>query len=410
MRNIYTGIDIGSSAIKVLVLEKFDNHFNVLASSKIKAQGIKKGIIVDVALAANSIKECIKDVENKIGTKITKALVNVPIDNCEFNIVNGVCKIENEDHIVLGSDMDKCFKNAVDNNKEKDKEVVTIMPIEYDLDNVKLNNPIKQKGDYLKIKALISMIPKVNIYPLIKVFEMVNVEIVDITFIEVGDYFATRNEDLDKKVVAMVNIGNETTKISIFNKSIMIKNTILEFGSRNIDKDIAFVYKLPLSKSRELKEKFAVASPRYADTEEICECMNKFEEKITIHQEEIADVVGSRLSEMLKNIKNEIKNLTNKEIGYIIITGGVTDMLGFASIAEDIMGSYTTILSMNVIGIRENKYSGCFGMIKYFDYKLSLKDSDYSMFSDNKIKEMLAIKNKNDNTNVLLKIFDRFLQ
>ena len=47
MRNIYTGIDLGSDNIKIVVSEFINGKFYVLASTSVKSVGIRRGVLVD---------------------------------------------------------------------------------------------------------------------------------------------------------------------------------------------------------------------------------------------------------------------------------------------------------------------------------------------------------------------------
>ena len=61
MRKIYTGIDIGSDSIKVVVSEFFNKKFHVLASSCIPSSGVKRGLIVDKEAVSVGIKKAIAE-------------------------------------------------------------------------------------------------------------------------------------------------------------------------------------------------------------------------------------------------------------------------------------------------------------------------------------------------------------
>ena len=47
MRRIYTGIDIGSDSIKIVVSEVFNKKFHVLASTSVKSKGVRRGLIIE---------------------------------------------------------------------------------------------------------------------------------------------------------------------------------------------------------------------------------------------------------------------------------------------------------------------------------------------------------------------------
>ncbi len=409
MRKIFTSIDIGTDSIKIIALEYFHSKYNCLASVKIKSSGVKQGLIINPSLVSNAIKKGIKSIESKLGTKVDKILAIVPSNNIDFSIVTGTVAIATEDKKINGDIIFNCLQNSLKNNVKPGTEVVTILPIEYKIDKQeKVKNPLGLQGSQLSVKAIVSAVPQKNVYSVVSILENLNLEVIDIAFSSTGDYYSIKTDDLDSKVVALANIGCETTKISIFNKGIMIKEKILLMGGNNIDSDISFNYKTELEQSKIIKERFAVANRKYADSEEIYTCINRLGEEVLINQYNLSEIIEARCVEMLKKIKKEINNLTNREIGYIIVSGGITSMLGFDAIVEELFVRNASIISLGVVGIRGNKYSSSYGIIKYFNEKLELRDKEYTMFASERIEEMLSTRKKIGASGVLSKIFKLF--
>ena len=408
MRKIYTSIDLGTDSVKVLTIEYFNHKYNVLASSCVHTKGLKQGLIIDAASVGKSILKAIKNIENKLGTKVNKLLAIVPSHNINFEIVTGNTKIESEDKKITGEVIFSCLQNAIKENIKQGIEIVTVIPVEYRVDKqTKVKNPIGMIGETILVKAVVGSVPKKNVYSVVGLLENLGLEVVDICFSSIADYYAIKSNELDNKVVALANIGSEITKIAIFNKSVMIKEKILIMGGKSIDSDITFSFKTELNESRKIKENFAVSNRKYADNDDSYSCTNRLEEKIEINQYTLAEIVEGRVVDILKNIKKEINILTNREIGYIIITGGITSMTGFNALVEKIFIKNAGVMNIGVIGIRNNKYSSAYGMIKYFVEKLETRDKEYTMFSENNIEEMLAIRKKKGATGVLGKIFGK---
>ena len=112
---------------------------------------------------------------------------------------------------------------------------------------------------------------------------------------------------------------------------------------------------------------------------------------------------------MLKLAKNEIKNLTKREIRYIIITGGLSELAGFQYLVENIFGIDAKVCNISVIGLRHNKYSSAFGVIKYFDAKLSLRGRTYNMISDNDKDSLISTGQKvTVNGNIVSRLVGHF--
>ena len=187
-----------------------------------------------------------------------------------------------------------------------------------------------------------------------------------------------------------------------------MNESIMPIGSRLIDSELVFNYKIDEKEAINIKNTFAVASRRYADGEEVYEFVNKASNKVEINQYQLAELLEANLVEMLKSIKNEINDLTKREINYIIVTGGVTSMLGFNSLVEELYGRYSGVMNLPVIGIRNNKYSTSYGSIKYFCEKLDLREKDYTMFSEEMINELTQVRKKIGASSVLGKVFKLF--
>ena len=409
MRKIFTSIDIGTDSIKIACLEYFNKKYNCLASVVTPSSGVKQGLIINAEKVSNAIKKGIKEIESKLGTKITKVLAIVPSNNVTFDIVESNNNIKTENNIIDGDTIFNCLQKSLKNNVKPDMEVVSIMPIEYKLDNGKIvKNPLNMQSKTLSVKAVASSVPKKNVYSVVGIIENLGIEVIDISFSSIGCYYSMKTKDLDNKVVALIDIGSEVTKLSVFNKGIMIKEKILLMGGNNIDSDISFNYKTDLKVSKQIKETFAVANRKYADSDEVYSCIDRNGQKQEINQYSLSEIIEARCVEMLKNAKNELNNLTNREIGYIIISGGITSMLGFDAIVEELFVRTSTVINIGVVGLRNNKYAASYGTIKYFNEKLNLRDKEYTMLNEEQVEEMLSTRKKVSSLGVLSKIFKIF--
>ena len=409
MRKIFTSIDIGTDSIKIACMEYVNKKYNCLASVVTPSSGVKQGLIINAEKVSNAIKKGIKEIESKLGTKITKVLAIVPSNNVTFDIVESNNDIKTENNIIDGDTIFNCLQKSLKNNVKHDMEVVSIMPIEYKLDNGKIvKNPLNMQSKTLSVKAVASSVPKKNVYSVVGIIENLGIEVIDISFSSIGCYYSMKTPDLDNKVVALIDIGSEITKLSVFNKGIMIKEKIFLMGGNNIDSDISFNYKTDLKVSKKIKETFAVANRKYADSDEVYSCIDRNGQRQEINQYSLSEIIEARCVEMLKNAKNELNNLTNREIGYIIISGGITSMLGFDAIVEELFVRTSTVINIGVVGIRDNKYAASYGTIKYFNEKLNLRDKEYTMLNEEQVEEMLSTRKKVSSLGVLSKIFKIF--
>ena len=232
----------------------------------------------------------------------------------------------------------------------------------------------------------------------------------DIALSSSGDYACLKNPTTKNEVGCLINMGSDTTTISIFNKGILLNTSVIELGGRNIDKDLAYMYKLTKPDAKNLKERLCLAHNRLANPSNKIDFTNKLGENISVDQYEGSSIAQSRLEEILKMAKKEINLLTKKEIHYIMITGGVTEMPDFSLVLESIFGHHAKIATVTDLGARNNKYSTSVGLIKYYDNKLRLRNKEFSIFNLEEQEELGGVGRKinfSDNS-VLGKLFGYF--
>ena len=395
MKHIYTSLDIGSDTIKIVVCELHQNKLNLLAASSFKSKGIKKGLITDVELATESVKGALLEVEEMLGIKIKKVITSVPSFNAEYSIIKGNVRINNEEGIVTSNDVIKTLEIAAKTQPYSLREMVTILPIDYTVDDKAfIKDPKGMKCSSLGCRAVLVTTPKKNVYSVIGLLESIGVEVVDITLNNIGDLYSFNNKVFEDKVGAIINIGSEITDVSLYNKSILVKSSIVNMGGKNIDNDISYMYKVDIPTAKNLKLKFALAHKKNASVNDIIEVKSAIDANLKINQFELSEVVQSRLEEILSEAKKEINLLTSRKIDYIIIIGGTSNMPGIEYVVRDVFGDNANIGNVKMLGIRDNIYSSCIGNIVHFISKLKLKEQDYSMISDNEAYQMTAVNSR----------------
>lgn len=410
MKKIYTAIDIGSDTIKFVVGEYYKDKVNILASHEEKAKGIRKGLIVDPNLAINSIKDGIKELNNSLGINIKKVIVNIPDYNAKFMFVTGEVDIIDEDELITTDDVNKVIKTCVYAKLAQEYELITVVPLTFLIDDSPEKEPVGKTGKKLGIKGISISAPKKNIYSVLSVIEGAGLEVVDITISGLGDYFEVRNNTLDKKVGAIINLGHETTNVSVYNKGKLMNTETIQLGGTNIDKDLAYMFNINIFDARTIKEKFASSHKRFIALNDVYEVKNTAGEIIKLNQIEVTEIVMDRLAEILELARKQILLLTKQNISYIVITGGLTEIRAFKNLVYEILGKDVIIFSEDTLGIRDNKYITSIGMIKYFIDKMETRGRDYTMIEKEEEDLLINPNNKNKKDKIAIsKLFGNFI-
>ena len=384
-KKIYTCIDIGNDTIRILVSEYYQKKYRTLAASSVRTKGVKNGRITDENLLIERIKLALEDINSRVDINVKKAIIVVPCIDAEYSLVHGNIPIVNDEKMVTTKDVLR-VQNALMKDMLPNMELVNLTPIDFSIyENGSLIESLKDpRGkicDRLGIRAMMVCAPKSLVISYAKVVEKAGVEVVDLCLSAPSSFEEIKTKEYKEAVTALIDIGKENTTISIFNKGIITNSKVLNIGSKIIDEDISYIYSTTKKTARKIKENFGIAHPRYANKNETYETRDVNGKLLSINQYELAGIINKRLVEILNISKNELKVLTNKQISYIMVIGGIVDMPSVDFVLEDIFGYMAKSYSENTLGIRKSRFITVQGAIKLFVKKLNKRGKEYTMFS-----------------------------
>ena len=410
MRKIIASLDIGTNTIKLIVGEFIKNRFNILCTSEIPSKGIKKGLVYRPDELLPVLKETFHKAEEILGIPVKEVVLSIPAYYTEAEMSEGVSTITNEDHVVTYQDLIRAMHAASYNKIGEDEELISILPTAYKVDNSIVKNPINMIGTKLSLKAVLITVPKNSVNDFLKILEKIGIKVIDVVTTSLGDYAANRLKDSGSQIGAIINIGEETTTVSIFNKGILTRAEVIELGGANIDNDIAYIYKITKKDARQIKEQIGLACSDMARSEEKVSLTDRLGEEVIINQKDLSEIIESRLKEILELSKKQINLLTKREIEYIIVTGGTSELRDFNNLLDKVFTKPHILGKIDIVGARNNKFSTSIGTIKYYNGRLKLKNKEYSVFSLDELETLSGIHKKvsiNENS-ILGKLFGYF--
>ena len=410
MRKIIASLDIGTSTIKLIIGEFIKNKLNILCTSEVPSKGMKKGLIYRRDELIPVLKETFHKAEEMLGIPVKEVVLSIPAYYTEARMSEGSSTITSEDHVITHQDLIRAMHAASYNQIGEDEELISILPTTYKVDNDIVKNPINMIGKKLSLKAVLITAPKSSVIDFLKVLETIGIKVIDVVTSSLGDYASNRFKESGSKFGAIINIGEETTTVSVFNKGILTRAEVIELGGANIDNDIAYIYKITKKDARELKESVGLACSDQARKEEKVTLTDRLGEEVTINQLDLSEIIESRLREILELTKKQINLLTKREIEYIIITGGSSEIGDFNNLLDKVFTKPHILGKIDTVGARNNKFSTTLGIIKYYNGRLKLKNKEYSVFNLDELEILSGIHKKvsiNENS-ILGKLFGYF--
>ena len=253
--DIIVGIDIGASKISLVVGEV--NNFNqieVICNVCKRSNGIQKGNIVDEGRLAESISNAVKEAEKQMNMNINSAYITIPGDKVQI-IQNSVTKEAKDKYSGISSrDVSNALMQAKDVDIPEGKQLIDVIINNFILEGGKtIQNPIGAFSEKFTLNAQIILADKEYIRTISSIFRKVDIDIDGM----VPATLAERTiilDDIDKKDYVMIlDIGDGSTDIGIFEGEKFIYTNAIPIGGRNITNDIELVLKISHEEAEKLK-------------------------------------------------------------------------------------------------------------------------------------------------------------
>ena len=327
-KDYITAIEIGSSEVSGTVGITTYEGIKIIAYASEPVEGfISKGVVRNVDAASHCISNIINRLESQLnGVTIEKAYIT--IGGLSVHSIKSTVKREFDEYKKITSDIIESM--AAENDKEfivpEGYQKVQGVIQEYRLDDGTNVAPTgfhtrSIVGNYLNI-----VIKEQYMKQLTESFDMARVEIVDSFCAAKIDADILLSKD-DKRNCALINMGAETTTISIYSNDILRKLVVLPIGGENITKDICAE-----NISREEAEQLKIFKGYNS---------NGGIDNSPVNTETLNKIIGARVGEILLNVKHQIEEGDNR-VAQILFTGGGAKLKNLSRLIEEYLPSYST--------------------------------------------------------------------
>lgn len=315
-------IELGSSRITGIAgKKKSDGSIYVLAcASEDSSSFIRKGVIYNLNKTAQSLTSIINTLEGKLGATIAKVYVGIGGQSLRTVKNTVVRHLEGENEIT-----EELVAEINDENTAVpliDLEILDVVPQEYRIGNNFQIDPVGVlsnhiEGRFLNIIARDSV--KAN---LIKCFKQANITVADYFISPLVSADVVLSDTEKRSGCALVDLGADTTTVSVYKNNILRHLTVLPIGGNSITRDICNL-QMEESEAECLKHKYgsAINEPEAEGEEPKTIDLN---DKRTVEEKVLNDIIEARTEEIIANVWNQIQmsGYDAQLLAGIILTGG----------------------------------------------------------------------------------------
>lgn len=338
MSNTILAIDIGSTTIKAVIAEIDEfSEIKVLGHGIAKSHGVKKGIITNIDLASKSIRQAVSDARRIAGNNITTAVVSISSAYTKNINAVGIVNIPQRDITV--KEINRVMETALYNaDIPKDYEVLHVLPTNFKVDEQSdIEDPYNMNASRMEVETHIIIAQKSSLNNVKKAIVSAGLEVESIVLDSYASAIATMSDDEKLLGVAVIDMGGQTSSLSIFKGNSLRYNGFLPVGSNHITNDISIALHTPLNVAENVKNNHG---DLIEVTDDILELpiIGDVENKNAIPLKVVHNVIVARVEESLLILAKYLdrSGFKNKIGAGIVLTGGMTKLKNMREFAQSI--------------------------------------------------------------------------
>jgi len=335
-KDIIIGLDVGTTKICAVVGKMTRYGLDILAVSSHPSNGLRKGVVVDIEAAAESIKGAISKANYQTGLNIRKVIVGISGSHIKSFKGSGAVGIRGKR--VAYEDIEMAIDSAEASYVPLDRETLHVISFDFILDGrAGIKEPVGMAGSRLEVNAHIITGDAASVHNLLMSCEKAGLEVMDIALEPIASSEAVTDFYEKDAGIAIIDIGGGTTDIAVYKDGWLRLVSGLGIGGSHFTNDISLVLEMPFQQAEEIKKSSSVL-PDIEDDVDI-DLDSKDGCSISVSRKRIAEIMQPRAEELLELVKKEMQMVYNNEISVLeaVLTGGASLIKGIDRVAEEIL-------------------------------------------------------------------------
>ena len=323
-REFIVAIELGSSKMTGIAgKKKLDGSIDVLAVVREDSSTfIRKGVVYNIDKTAQCITNIVKKLTTTLKTNISRVYVGVGGQSIR-SVKNNIVKNFAEETIVT----QEMINELMDGNRAmsyQEQEILDAATQEYKVDNQFQMDPVgiqctRLVGNFLNILWRKTFYRNLN-----KCFDLAGIAIADMYLAPLALADSVLTDAEKRSGCTLVDLGADTTTVSVYYKNILRHLAVIPLGSNNITKDIASL-QMEETTAEQMKLKYGSA---WTDNGEIDNQLTiSIDSDRNVKSRDFISIVESRLEEIIENVWYQVPSeYADRLLGGIVLTGGGSNM------------------------------------------------------------------------------------
>ena len=342
---IIAGVEFGSSKVTTLVAQvnedpvNLETSINVVGASSFESKGIKKGQIVDIEEAVESIIASVEGAERMAGYNLEKAYIALGGAHVRSQNSHGVVAVSDPQGEITVNDVDRAVEAASAISLPTSREVVHVLSRDFVVDGeTGVKDPIGMSGVRLEVDTHIITAATSTMKNLRKAVNEVGIQIEDLVFSGLASAEAVVSGTEKELGCVLIDIGGGTTSVAVFMDGSLTYSGVIPVGARNVTNDLAIGLRVSLETAEKIKLVLSAKKKKEEDMSDEVDLstMGVTEVKKISKKTLLEGIIRPRLNEIFTMVRLELERegIINRIPAGAIVTGGGSETVGVADSAK----------------------------------------------------------------------------
>lgn len=336
-----TGLDIGTSSIKVAVAENRGGRPALKAVFKEPSAGVRKGVIVDLGETASAVSKALNEVK-KIARGALKCIyVNIGTHQVKSQISRGIIAVSRADNEIYKDDILRSEKASQAVNLLPNRMIIHNVTREFIVDGVgDIVDPLGLTGNRLEVSSVIVDAFSPHVKSVMRATEMSGGRIGGMVLGVLAGSRAVLTKKQKDLGVVFIDIGAGTTGMAVYEENKLLSVSVFPVGAGNVTNDIAVGLRIPVDAAEEIKLNYGYALAKEVNSRESIDVMKFSQEgKGMVSRRFLSEIIELRLAEIMELVNNELRLLGKSGglPGGAVLTGGGAKIPGINELAKEVL-------------------------------------------------------------------------
>ncbi len=267
------GLDIGTSKVCTVVGELVDGGgLDVIGIGLAESKGLKRGVVINLEAAVDSIKKSVEEAELMAGVEIGSAHLAMSGPHIKGFNSRGVVAVAGKNREITREDVRRAIDAARAVSLPAGREVLHVLPQDFVVDEQDgIGAPVGMTGARLEVNVHIVTGASTSTQNLVACVNRAGIEVVDTVIGQLAAAEAVLTPDEKELGVALLDIGGGTADLAIFERGSLWHTAVVGVGGDHFTNDIAVGLRTPIPEAEKVKRRCGCALSGMVDEDETIE-------------------------------------------------------------------------------------------------------------------------------------------